>query len=524
MSKVVSAAEAVGKIRDGDTVIWTSVGLAGFCHEVALALEKRFLDTGAPRNLTIAHDSGCGDGKTPRGMNVVAHEGLVRRLISGHTGHAPKMGKLINDNLIEAYLLPQGVMTHLWRHVAGKKPGVITKIGLGTYVDPRRGGGKVSPRTTEELVKLIELEGEEWLLYKPIPVNVAVIRASVADERGNLTMEREPLLLEGLPMAQAARNCGGIVIAQVEYLAKTGTLHPQKVKIPGVLVDYIVVATSPANHMQAGTVQFDPALCGDTRVPLVGMPPLPMGERKIMARRAALELKPDKLVNLGIGVPDGISSIAAEEGVLDLLMLTTEVGTYGGMPVSGKDFGCTLNAEAIIEHHSQFDFYDGGGLDYTFLGMAQVDRFGNVNVSKFGQRVVGSGGFINISQSAKQAVFCGAFTDGAEIDIRDGQLHIVKEGTTQKFVADVDQITFSGEYSQKRNQPVLYITERAVFRLMNGKMTLIEVAPGIDVERDVLGQMGFRPEISPQLTTMPPEIFAAQWGLLKRHMERQTGA
>lgn len=521
MNKVITADQAAALIEDNDTVAWTTVGMSFFAEEIAMALEKRFLETGSPRNLTPVHDCGCGDSKT-RGMAHLAHEGLVKRLISGHTGQAPLMGKLISENKIEAYLLPQGVLATLWRQIAGRKPGVITKVGIGTYVDPRNDGGKVSALTTEDLVKVIELEGEEWLLYKSFPVDVAVIRATTADEKGNLTVEEESMLAEALPMAQAAKNSGGIVIAQVKYLAKANTLHPKDVKVPGVLVDYIVVAQAE-NHMQTMGTLYNPGLAGHIQVPLASLPPMPFGDRKIIARRAAMELAPNTIVNLGIGVPDGVASVAAEEGVADLFTLTTELGTYGGVPAAGADFGSAYNAEAIIEHEAQFDFYDGGGLDMAFLGLAQADRQGNLNVSKFGTRVVGPGGFINISQGAKKVVFCGTLTNGAEMDFSDGRVRIVTEGTTKKFIHNVDQITFSAKFAQEAGTSVLYVTERAVFALENGFLTLTEIAPGIDLERDIFSAMGFMPNISPTLKQMDARLFHETWGGLQEAMKAHIG-
>jgi propionate CoA-transferase len=516
MAKVITADQAAELIKDGSTVAWTSAGMCGFAEEVMIAIEQRFLKTGCPRQITAAHTAGCGDLKT-KGMNHLAHEGLIKRLICGHTGHAPLMGQLILDNKVEAYTLPQGVLAQLWREIAGKKPGVITKVGLKTYVDPRLEGGKISPRTKEDLVKVIDLEGEEWLLYKAFPVNVAVIRGTAADENGNLTMDKEALFLEALPMAQAAKNSGGIVIAQVEYVVKSETLHPQRVKVPGVLVDYVVVA-KPENHMQTASTLFNPALCGDIRIPLGNIRALPLNDRKIIARRAAMELVPNSIINLGIGIPDGIGSVAAEEGVLDMLTFTMELGTYGGVP----EFPAALNADAIIQHEAQFDFYDGGGLDATFLGLAQTDKEGNLNVSKFGPKVVGPGGFINIAQNAKEVVFCGALIAGAETEISDGKLHIKKEGKTKKFVEKVSQITFSGRYAQEQKQPVLYVTERAVFTLEEGQITLIEIAPGVDLEKDVLAAMEFRPRISKDLKEMPSDLFQPVWGKLRQIMESKA--
>ncbi len=513
MSKVISVSKVPELIKDNSSVVWTTAGLCGFAEEVAIELEKNYLENGFPRDLTIIHSCGCGDGKT-RGMNHLGHEGLVKRLISGHTGLSPKMGELILKEEIEAYLLPQGVMAHLFRHIAGKKMGVITKVGLGTYVDPRLEGGKVTKKTKEDLVKVINLEDEEWLLYKTFPIDVAIIRGTTADERGNLTMDREPIFLEAISMAQAAKNSGGIVIAQVEYLSLEKTLHPQKVKVPGDLIDYVVVA-KPENHMQTQGTHFNPALNGDVKIPLKSIQPMELEPRKVIARRAAMELVPNSVINLGIGMPEGVASVAAEEEVSDLLTLTTELGTYGGVPASGVDFATAYNAEAIIDHGYQFDFYDGGGLSGAFLGLAQVDKEGNLNVSKFGSKVVGPGGFINITQSSKKVIFCGTFTNGAEVQISNGKVNILKEGNRKKFVNKVDQITFSGKYAEETKKPVLYVTERAVFTIEKGEVTLIEIAPGVDIEKDIFAAMEFRPRVSENLKEMPAEIFQETWGNLK---------
>ncbi|KAF4558106.1 acyl CoA:acetate/3-ketoacid CoA transferase [Pseudomonas sp. CES] len=513
MKKVVTAVQAAALINDGDTVAWTSVGMSFFAEEVAIALEKRFLNTGAPSGLHVVHDCGCGDGKSG-GMSHLAHPRLIKRLVSGHTGFAQEMGKLIVNNQIEGYLLPQGVLATLWREIASHRPGVITKVGIGTYVDPRVSGGRVTSCATEDMVKVIEIEGEEWLLYKAFPLDVAIIRATTADINGNLTMEEEAMLAEALPMAQAAKNSGGIVIAQVKYLAEANSLHPKNVKVPGVLVDYIVVA-DPENHRQTIGSIYSPCLAGHLRIPLASIPVMPLNERKIIARRAAMELRDDMIVNLGIGVPADIAAVAVEEGVVDRFTLTTEIGSYGGMPASGGDFGSAYNAEAIIEHESQFDFYDGGGLDIAFLGLAQADAQGNLNVSKFGDRVIGAGGFINISQRSKKVVFCGTFMNGASLEIRNGKLSVVDEGKTRKFIRNVEQITFSGTVAQRDKKEVMYVTERCVFELdEDGGMTLVEIAPGIDMEKDIISLMEFRPRVSPDLREMPRSLFSDSWGEL----------
>ncbi|RCX03411.1 acyl CoA:acetate/3-ketoacid CoA transferase [Marinomonas foliarum] len=510
MSKVISLAQAADLIPDGANVAWSTVGMSYFAEAIAKAVEQRFEKTGHPQQLTLIHDCGCGDGRDA-GMSHMAHPNLVKRLISGHTGQAPKMAQMITDNAIEAYLLPQGVLTTMWRQIAGNKPGVITKVGMGTYVDPLISGGKVTSITTEDLVKRIDIEDEEWLLYKKFPLDVVVIRATTADENGNLSVEEEAMLAEILPMAQAAKNSGGIVIAQVKYIAERHSIHPKEVKVPGVLVDYVTVAPAE-DHKQTITTTYNPGLAGNSRVPLNALPPMPFSDRKVIARRAAMELKANVMVNLGIGMPDGVAAIAAEEKVSHLFTLTTELGTYGGIPASGGDFGTAWNADAIIEHEAQFDFYDGGGLDIAFLGLAQADKNGNLNVSKFGPKVVGPGGFINISQSAKKVVFCGTLVNGAKLGFENGKMKVLEEGKVQKFVEAVDHITFSGSVARENHQPVVFVTERCVLELRQEGMVLTEIAPGLDLEKDVLSVMAFRPIIADDLKNMPAEIFAEQWG------------
>lgn len=507
VSKVKTMSEAIAMIKDGDTV--AVAGFVGGVHPegITSAIEEKFLNNErVAKDLTLVYAAGQGDGKD-KGLNHFGHEGLVRKVIGGHWNLAPKLQKLALENKIEAYNLPQGVISHLMREIAGGRIGIITHVGLKTFVDPRVEGGKLNEKTKNEIVKVINIEGQEKLFYKAFPVNVAIIKGTYSDERGNISMEQEFASVEALSMAQAAKASGGVVIAQVKKVVSNGSLDPKLVKIPGICVDAVVVVEGQGSW-QTFTESYKPELCGEAVISMDSIEPEPLSERKIIGRRAAMELPKNAAVNLGIGVPEMVAKVANEEGIGDTMTLTVEAGPVGGVPAGGGNFGASINAEVILDQGYQFDFYDGGGLDVAFLGLAQCDIKGNINVSKFGPRIAGCGGFVNITQNAKKVVYCGTFTAGGlKVAVDNGKLIIEKEGKTKKFIPQVEQITFSGDYALEVGQPVLYITERAVFELRKEGLVLTEIAPGVDLQKNILEQMDFEPIVASDLKTMDERIF-----------------
>lgn len=503
--KVITADQAADLIQDGQTVATGGFVGIGVPEALLSAVKRRFLKHHQPLGLTLVYAAGQGDGKE-RGLNHLGEKGLVKRIIGGHWGLVPKLGKLAYENELEAYNLPQGVISHLYRDIAAGKPGTITHVGLNTFVDPRIDGGKLNDAAQEDLVELLTLNQKEYLFYHSFPIHIALLRGTTADENGNITMEREALTLEALSIAQAVHNSGGKVLVQVERVIEQQKLSPQLVKIPGVLVDAVVVAEAD-EHMQTYAEQYNPAYSGESRVSRDQLQ-FEKDIRLIIGRIAACYLKKGSVVNLGIGMPEAVAQAATEQGLIDEITLTVEPGGIGGIPSSGLSFGAAANAEAIIDQPSQFDFYDGGGLDQAFLGMAEVDQSGNVNVSRFGTRTAGAGGFINISQNAGEVYFMGAFTSGKQqVDMLEEGLEVISNGPVKKFVPVVQHLTFNGLQSIQSGQLIRYITERAVFKLTAKGLLLEAIAPGIDLQKDIIEQMEFTPIIEQEPEILDLKLF-----------------
>jgi propionate CoA-transferase len=507
MPQIITPDDFVRKIENGSTVLVVPMP----SEEIYPAFRRIFEATGSPRDLTVVWAAGLGPfSEAPRGMNHFAVPGMVKRIIAGHMGLNHAIIKLIATNQIEAYNLPQGVLCQLYREISAGRLGLFTRTGLGTFMDPRLDGGRLNERTRtcEDLVEVVTVDGHEMLLYKSFPLQAGIIRGTSADPWGNITLENEGLSMENLEGAMAVKRCGGFVVAQVERVTDEPA-NPHHVAVPGNFVDYVVVASSVATHPQTLFVDFDPSFSGQTRVDLAAeLAAMPLTAEKIICRRAAMELRPGTNVNLGIGIPMGVARVAFEEGILDEITLNTEIGVFGGLPEGGKNFGPARNPKAFVSPAAMFDFYDGGGLDLSCVGMVQCDADGNVNVSKLGPRIIGSGGFINITTAAKKLIFCGEFSAvGFDVAVRDGELHIREDGKVTKFVSAVEQITFSGKVAREDGRDVLYVTERCVFRLVPEGMMLVEIAPGVDLQRDIIDRMAFVPIIPDRVALMPAAIF-----------------
>ena len=513
MTKFITVEEAVRLIPDGATV-----GVGGFCgfgapDSLLIEMGKQFSETGSPRDLSIVTSASAGDGKEDGwGLSALRGDGQISALYSSVCKLPPAINRAVNENKIAGYFLPLSLFGHMYRAAAGGEPGVLTHVGLDTFCDPRLEGCLMNDRAREsgvEIVRLMPIDGKEYLFYPVIPIQVALIRGTYADEDGNISAEKEAVRSEALELANAVHNHGGIVIVQVEQIVKKGTLDPRNVLIHKRSVDYVTVSRKGEHPHTYEDPQYRPELTGEVKVPLDTVPPMPMGLRKVVARRAALELKKGALVNLGLGISDGISIVANEEGVADEITLTIETGLMGGVPLTGIAMGAGINPEALYRMADTFDLYDGGGLDQAFLSGAEIDRFGNVNVSKFNGKVAGPGGFINIAQNAPQVCFSGIFTAGREQDIRveDGRINIVRDGNIIKYVNEVQQVTFSGKYAAETGKEILFISERCVMKLTPDGLMVTEIAPGVDLQKHILDKMEFTPLISPDLKLMDARIF-----------------
>lgn len=521
----ITAKEAVDRIKSGSTICTIGMTLVSACESILKELENRFLETGSPNQLTYVHTCGQSDRKAGAVYHM-AHEGLTKRIIGGHWGLCPKMMELISENKVEAYNLPQGQMANMFHSMALREPGKISKIGLGTFIDPRIEGGKMNDRTKplEDIVDVIEIDGEEYLRYREIPIDTLLIRGTYADENGNISTSEEAMVLELLPAVMATKRFGGQVICQVKQTVKAGTLSPKEVIVPGVLVDAVVVCEEPeVNHRQTSSWYYDPTYSGQAWAPESKTDPIPLNVRKVIGRRAMMELEPDVVINVGTGIPnDVIGAIIAEENISSDVTITVESGIYGGVPAGGIDFGISRNAQALVPHDRQFEYYNGAGIDFTFMGAGEMDEKGNVNATRMGDKAPGAGGFIDITARAKNVIFCSTFTGkGLKVEFDEEGLRIIQEGKIRKMVKKVQQISYNGEIAGKMQQNMVYVTERAVFRLTPEGPMLVEIAKGIDLQKDVLDQMDFKPIIADDLKITDTRIYLENWAGLKEIIQNK---
>ena len=514
MSKVVSAQAAVSGIADSAIVAVNSS--SGLCcpDHVLEALGARYVQTGAPARLTMIHPIAAGDMFGTKGIDHLARDGMIETIIGGSypsgpsTSEPPLIWQLLGANKIAAYNVPSGIVFDILREAAGMRPGVLTKVGIGTFVDPRVDGCAMNERAREKpVVKVVEFEGEEWLYFPAIRPDIAIIRASTADERGNLTFEHEGAYLGAMELALAAHNCGGKVIAQVKRIAQSGSLKPHDVRVPGVLVDFIVEAP---DQLQTTATPYDPAISGELFRPLSTFRVPEFDAAKVIARRVALELQKGWAVNIGFGISANVPRIFLEEGHHGDVTWVIEQGAVGGVPLLDFKFGCSSNAEAFVASPHQFTYFQAAGFDASLLSFLQIGQDGSVNVSKLSARphvTAGAGGFVDITGRARKIVFSGYFNAGGKFAIEDGRLAVTKEGKVAKLVPEVEHISFSGKRATAQGQNVTYVTERCVMKLIDGKVTVTEIAPGMDLGRDILDQAAFPLAVSDKLSVMDAALF-----------------
>lgn len=506
----ISPAEAAEMIRSNSTVATIGMTLVSASETILKAIEESFLKSGRPDGLTLVHS--CGQSDRDRGIQHFAHEGLITRIIGGHWGLQPRIMAMISDNKLLAYCIPQGQFAQLYRSMAGGEPGKITKVGLGTFVDPRVEGGKMNEITKNapDIVEIVTIDGEEYMRYKPIPLDYVIIRGTKVDELGNLSTDEECMVLEVLSAVLAAKRYGGKVIAQAKYKVKAGSIHPKEVTVPGVFIDAVVMCDHPEeDHKMTHSFYMDPAYCGNIKEPEEIFKPLPCNLRKVIGRRASMEIRKNNILNVGTGIPnDTVGSIIVEENISEDVTLTVESGMYGGIPMGGVDFGIAKNCYAMIRHDDQFDFYNGLGVDVTFMGAGEIDKDGNVNATQLGNRPTGAGGFVDITTNAKHVVFCSSFTaKGLEVEFGQNGVNIIKEGTLLKCVDHVQQISYNGNIARAKGQKMHFVTERCVFELRSDGLYLTEIAKGIELQRDILDLMGFEPKIASDLKEISVSLY-----------------